>query len=92
MTALEGVDTAEVREPSQDEAPAAGQNPLYRRTFVGREAELSQLHEGFYRAMCGEGSLVMVVGEPGIGKTSLCEQLATCVSLRGGKALMGHCS
>ncbi|MCH6556341.1 MAG: AAA family ATPase, partial [Chloroflexi bacterium] len=56
-----------------------------------REPELAQLHEGFDRAMSGEGSLVMVVGEPGIGKTSLCEQLATYVGLRGGKTLVGHC-
>jgi len=33
----------------------------------------------------------MVVGEPGIGKTSLCEQLATYVALRGGKTLAGRC-
>ena len=33
----------------------------------------------------------MVVGEPGIGKTALTEQLATYVSLRGGKTLVGHC-
>jgi len=33
----------------------------------------------------------MVVGEPGIGKTATCEQLATYVSLRGGKTLVGHC-
>ncbi len=33
----------------------------------------------------------MVVGEPGIGKTALCEQLATYVALRGGKTLVGHC-
>ncbi len=33
----------------------------------------------------------MVVGEPGIGKTSVCEQLATYAALRGGKTLVGHC-
>ena len=33
----------------------------------------------------------MVVGEPGIGKTALCEQLATYVTLRGGTTLTGHC-
>ena len=33
----------------------------------------------------------MVVGEPGIGKTALCEQLATYATLRGGKTLVGHC-
>src|SRR5688572_2732833 len=35
--------------------------------------------------------MMMVVGEPGIGKTALCEQLATYVALRGGKTLVGHC-
>ena len=96
LTALESVDLSADVGAHDASGPlldlqAGGQNPLYRRTFVGREAELAQLHEGFDRAMSGEGSLVMVVGEPGIGKTSLCEQLATYVSLRGGKSLVGHC-
>ena len=72
-------------------APSAGDNPLYRRTFVGREAELKQVQSAFDAALSGQGGLVMVVGEPGIGKTALCEQLATYVALRGGKALVGHC-
>jgi KaiC/GvpD/RAD55 family RecA-like ATPase len=41
--------------------------------------------------MSGHGSLVMVVGEPGIGKTSLCEQLETYAKLRSGMTLVGHC-
>jgi predicted ATPase len=41
--------------------------------------------------MSGQGALMMVLGEPGIGKTALCEQLATYVTLRGGRALVGHC-
>jgi len=32
-----------------------------------------------------------VVGEPGIGKTALCERLATYATLRGGRTLVGHC-
>jgi tetratricopeptide (TPR) repeat protein len=32
-----------------------------------------------------------VTGEPGIGKTALCEQLSTYVTLRGGRTLVGHC-
>jgi hypothetical protein len=66
-------------------------DPLYRRTFVGREQELRQLRAAFDAALSGHGSIAMVVGEPGIGKTSVCEQLATYVTLRGGKALVGHC-
>jgi tetratricopeptide (TPR) repeat protein len=66
-------------------------DPLYRRTFVGRENETRQLHQAYDAAVSGQGGLVMVVGEPGIGKTALCEQLATYVQLRGGKTLVGHC-
>ena len=58
---------------------------------MGREAEIRQLHAAFDEAMSGHGSLAMVVGEPGIGKTSLCEQLGTYATLRGGTTLIGHC-
>ena len=66
-------------------------NPIYNRTFVGRESEMRQLESAFDSALSGVGSLTMVVGEPGIGKTAICEQLATYVTLRGGKTLAGHC-
>ena len=58
---------------------------------MGREAEIQQLHTAFDDAMSGRGSLVMVVGEPCIGKTSLCEQLGIYASIRGGTTLIGHC-
>jgi tetratricopeptide (TPR) repeat protein len=70
---------------------ASAADPLYRTVFVGREAELKQLQSAFDAAMSGQGGLVMVVGEPGIGKTAICQQLATYVSLRGGRTLVGHC-
>lgn len=66
------------------------ENPIYRRTFIGREEELRQLRATFDGVLAGRGTLTMVVGEPGIGKTALCEQLATYVALRGGKTLVGH--
>jgi hypothetical protein len=72
-------------------AGGRGPSPLYRRTFVGREPEMQQLKDAFDAALSGEGSLAMVVGEPGIGKTSLCEQLAAYVAVRGGRTLVGHC-
>jgi predicted ATPase len=68
-----------------------GQDPLYRQTFVGREQELHQLQSAFDAALSGGGSLVMVVGEPGIGKTALCEQLATYVLSHGGRMFHGNC-
>jgi len=89
LQALEAIEAGRVeKEPSQ-EAPA--ENPLYRRVFVGREPELKQLQSAFDGAISGQGALMMVTGEPGIGKTALCEQLATYATLRGGRTLVGHC-
>jgi len=72
-------------------AEAASPDAFYRRVFVGREAELQRARDAFDRAASGRGSLLMVVGEPGIGKTALCEQLADYVTGRGGQMLVGHC-
>ena len=88
---LEAVESGKTEESSIEQAQALAENPLYRRVFVGREAELRQLQSTFDTATSGQGSLTMVVGEPGIGKTALCEQLATYVSLRNGRTLVGHC-
>jgi DNA-binding NarL/FixJ family response regulator len=60
--------------------------------FVGRESELRQLQAAFeVVADSGDGQLIMLVGEPGIGKTALCQQLASFVSTRQGRILVGHC-
>ena len=91
LKALESIEAGKVeKEPSQV-TTAPESSPLYRKVFVGREPEQKQLQTAFSGAMSGQGALMMVVGEPGIGKTALCEQLATYVTLRGGKTLVGHC-
>src|SRR5271165_7023301 len=45
--------------------------------FVGREEELSLLTRRWERARAGEGQLVLVVGEPGLGKSRLIEEFHT---------------
>jgi transcriptional regulator with XRE-family HTH domain len=45
--------------------------------FVGRGAELDVLRSACDRAGHGQGGVVLVAGEPGIGKTTLCQQLTT---------------
>jgi predicted ATPase len=74
-----------------DALDVAASGALYQRTFVGRESELKQLHGAFDGALSGQGALFMVVGEPGIGKTTVTEQLLTYVAMRGGRTLIGHC-
>jgi DNA-binding CsgD family transcriptional regulator len=69
-----------------------GENVSRRQTvFVGREAELRQLVSAFEDAAAGHGRLIMLAGEPGIGKTALCEQLGRFVAAQGGVSLLGHC-
>ncbi|MBN2075345.1 MAG: protein kinase [Dehalococcoidales bacterium] len=90
LAALESIQKGAIREKSV-ETQAPTENPLYRRIFVGRENELKQLQNAFDGATSGRGALMMVVGEPGIGKTAVCDQLSTFVTLKGGKTLTGNC-
>ena len=59
--------------------------------LVGRSGELAQLTGAFDQAVSGQSRLVMVVGEPGIGKTRLVEELAVYASVRGATVCWGHC-
>ncbi|HUF84330.1 MAG TPA: BTAD domain-containing putative transcriptional regulator [Acidimicrobiia bacterium] len=45
-------------------------------SFVGRSRELVALGDAWQRAQRGRGSLVLVTGEPGVGKTRLAHELA----------------
>ena len=65
--------------------------PSRAHTFVGRQAELEHLKRLFDTASGGRGTLVMLVGEPAIGKTALCEELGVSVTAAGGQTLVGHC-
>jgi adenylate cyclase len=42
--------------------------------FVGRDAEMAVLESGMERARSGEGAVVGIVAEPGIGKSRLCHE------------------
>ena len=58
-------------------APAAGAEGAALRAltqFVGREEELGFLARRWERVRAGEGQLVLIVGEPGLGKSRLIEE------------------
>lgn len=51
--------------------------------FVGREQESTALDESLEEARSGAGRLIVVSGEPGIGKTRLAEELARRAQAKG---------
>jgi DNA-binding SARP family transcriptional activator/tetratricopeptide (TPR) repeat protein len=77
--------TAERRVP----LPAA-LSPRERSAFVGRARELDVLREAWRQAGAGERRLVLVAGEPGIGKTRLARQFAL-EAYEGGTVLRAGC-
>jgi len=61
------------------------------RVFVGRHQEMAQLKAALDDALSGHGRLVMLVGEPGIGKTRTAQELAVLAGQRGAQVLWGRC-
>lgn len=59
--------------------------------FVGRERELRELLAALDEAASGRGRLVLVAGEPGIGKNRLVDELATRARQQGAVVLWGKC-
>jgi hypothetical protein len=64
---------------------------IERGRMVGRERELHQARTLWASAVSGHGQMLLVSGEPGIGKTRLVQSLATQVQVSGGRALQGAC-
>lgn len=59
--------------------------------FVGRERELRALASALGHARGGHGSLWLVAGEPGIGKTRLASEYAERARANGAVVLWGSC-
>ena len=59
--------------------------------FIGRRHELEEMRGALGEALSGLGRLVLLSGEPGIGKTRLAEELAREAQARGTRVAWGRC-
>jgi predicted ATPase len=59
--------------------------------FVGRAREIEALSKSLARARAGTGRVVLLVGEPGIGKTCLSDEFTRRARDGGAEVLAGRC-
>jgi DNA-binding CsgD family transcriptional regulator/tetratricopeptide (TPR) repeat protein len=59
--------------------------------LVGREAERALLRSQLNDALAGQGRLVLIGGEAGIGKTTLAREICQEAAEQGAAVLVGHC-
>jgi DNA-binding SARP family transcriptional activator len=89
------------QDPTLDRSPAK-QTPAERPTgeappgavpgfFVGRGRELAELEAALEGATGGRGRLALLVGEPGIGKSRLAEELMAKARVQGAEVIVGRC-
>ena len=78
-------------DPPTNEATATKDRRFRPGTFVGRQRELIELTVALEDAVSGHGRLVMLAGEPGIGKTRTAQELASQAEALGAQVLWGWC-
>ncbi|MGH8906256.1 MAG: BTAD domain-containing putative transcriptional regulator [Egibacteraceae bacterium] len=77
------------RAPTAGRMPAPGPSSP-RGVFVGRDVEVARLWGALADVRAGQGRLVLVGGEPGIGKTSIARNLADQAQAAGMAVLWGR--
>jgi hypothetical protein len=102
---LDAIEPTEHPTSSSEPAPARADHPqtspavlevspfsfAARTAFVERESERSTIRAAIDRALSGHGSVVMLAGGPGVGKTRLAMEMAEYASRAGFRYLVGHC-
>ena len=62
-----------------------------RQVFVGRQREMAHLTATLEDVLAGQGRLLMLVGEPGIGNTRTAQELGALAIKRGAQVFWGRC-
>ncbi|MCH7736438.1 MAG: AAA family ATPase [Chloroflexi bacterium] len=61
------------------------------RSFIGRQREIALLEAALMEALNGRAQIVMLAGEPGIGKTRTAVELAAHAEKQGAQVFWGRC-
>ena len=87
--------------PAEDHLAPSGSQPMQGQSsasaspppgaFVGRQREMADLKVVLDDALSGQGRLVMLGGEPGIGKTRTAQELAEYGKTKGAQVHWGWC-
>jgi tetratricopeptide (TPR) repeat protein len=88
---LQGLEWLEVDAEAADLGLPSLLDSITRGRLVGRGGELNALRERWLGAWGGRGQLVLISGEPGIGKTRLAHELIAYARLNGAIVLQGGC-
>lgn len=76
---------------SHTPTPITQLNRLARGRMVGREPEFAEAVSLWEQSTAGNGRMLLISGEPGIGKTRLVREFSTYVEILGGTTLTGLC-
>ncbi len=77
---------------SQTEGRFVAAHGTHLSPLVGRDSELALLMDKWQRAKTGDGQLVLLCGEPGIGKSRLIQELRDAVQADAGYSFLYQCS
>ncbi len=85
---LESITAGAAGPPQQ---PAQSLNRVVRGRMIARDLELREAIRTWEKAVAGESQVLLISGEPGIGKTRLVRELLTHIEMSLGLATMGEC-
>jgi ABC-type oligopeptide transport system substrate-binding subunit/tRNA A-37 threonylcarbamoyl transferase component Bud32 len=89
LNALETLDKGEME--ARVGEPFSPIDQIVRGRIIGRRNELQETTHIWRKAATGEGQVLLVSGEPGIGKTRFIQELRTLVEVEGGQVFLGEC-
>jgi DNA-binding CsgD family transcriptional regulator len=74
----------------KDDSPSQLDRILYDH-WVGRVREMDEAKTVLRRAVSGQGQVLLISGEPGVGKTRFVREVAAVLRLEGASVLTGEC-